>query len=343
MKNIFFSLILTLSPYALSSEISVMTFNVENLFDTKKDPGKEDHTFLPIEVKSTNEIKSFCQKLKGHYKKECYNLDWDQQVLAQKMKNLSRVILSYNNGRGPDVLMLTEVENNSVLTQLNNNFLKAAGYQTQVIVEGPDPRGIDVALLSRLKMDNKPELHLLTKNSRGLLEVHLRTPEGSILKVFVGHFPSQRNPRSSRQQHVEKSVEILSQLENQMYILGGDLNISAHEEKETGFFRKHFSKVGLVGHLVACQNCSGTHKYRGQWSFLDTLIFSKNLGEDENSPYILDKSSLQVHSKDTNHIRKGQPQRFNPDSGTGVSDHLPMVGILKLRDKKPKTSHPNRH
>ena len=33
------------------SEFSVMTLNVDNLFDTIDDPGKDDKAYLPIEAK----------------------------------------------------------------------------------------------------------------------------------------------------------------------------------------------------------------------------------------------------------------------------------------------------
>ena len=32
-----------------------MTYNVENLFDTKHDEGKDDYTFLPLSFKRTSE------------------------------------------------------------------------------------------------------------------------------------------------------------------------------------------------------------------------------------------------------------------------------------------------
>ncbi len=45
-----------------ATSVTIMTFNVENLFDTIDDPGKDDKAFLPIATKksrntSTNAIK----------------------------------------------------------------------------------------------------------------------------------------------------------------------------------------------------------------------------------------------------------------------------------------------
>ncbi len=340
MKKIIFTLILSVSSFGFSSEISVMTFNVENLFDTNHDTGKKDFTFLPLKLKSTPDAQSFCRQQKGHYKKECLGLDWNDEVLDRKMKNLSSVILGANQGKGPDILMLVEVENDKVLTQFNQKYLKAAGYQTQVLIEGPDERGIDVALLSRLKKKGSPLLHEFSNNSRGILEVNLKTPNGSSLKVFIAHFPSQRNPRSWRKNYVDKSLELLSKYQNQMYIFGGDLNITTEEESETGFFKNDFSQMGLVAHLVACKKCTGTHKYRGRWSFLDTLIFSKTLGPQGTAPYVIDSTSFKVITDNKIHYEKGTPKRYDPLSGQGVSDHLPFIGKLKFRDEKPKTSLP---
>ena len=47
------------------SEISVMAYNVENLFDTQHDPGTEDFTYLPLSQKQTPQIKTYCHGLRS--------------------------------------------------------------------------------------------------------------------------------------------------------------------------------------------------------------------------------------------------------------------------------------
>ena len=62
----------SVSPFAFgatTSGVMVMTFNVENLFDTIDDPKKEDQDFLPLAQKGTKEHREICEKqLKEEWK-----------------------------------------------------------------------------------------------------------------------------------------------------------------------------------------------------------------------------------------------------------------------------------
>ncbi len=119
---------------------------------------------------------------------------------------------------------------------------------------------------------------------------------------------------------------------NEMVVFGGDLNITLDEDSETGFFSKEMSSVGLVSHLVGCKTCDGTHNYKSRWSFLDVLIFSKNLEDKGTAPYELAPDTIDVVKYTENHLYKGNsPKRFT-DNGEGVSDHFPIYARLKLRD-----------
>ncbi len=326
-----------------AEEVSIMSFNVENLFDDKHDANREDFTFLPLAEKKKPEIQAFCNTQKGYYKRECLESDWNSGILEKKMKNISEVILSVDGSKGADVLMLIEVENENVLAQLNKNYLQAAGYKTQVLIEGPDERGIDVAVLSRLPLDGKAKLHKIPyvgKNeedqkwmnrSRGILEVPLKLPNGSRLIAMVAHFPSQRNPRYWREQSVQFARKLMQERPNEMIVLGGDLNITHDENEETGFYSKDLSSVGLVSHLVGCKHCDGTHNYRNDWSFLDALVFSKNMDATGTAPFHLDAKTVDVPKYAPVHVFKtNMPKRFT-DAGEGVSDHFPIYARIRLK------------
>lgn len=328
-------------------EISIMAFNVENLFDDKHDANREDYTYMPLAQKKTPEVQKFCSTQKGFYKRECLEMDWHSGLIEKKLKNIAEVVLSVDGNKGPDVLILVEVENDNILGQLNKNYLQAAGYKTQVLIEGPDERGIDVAVLSRLPLDGKAVLHKIPykgesdadqkwmNRSRGVLEVPLKLPNGSRLIAMAAHFPSQRNPRYWRAQSIDFVKTLMQNRPQEMIVLGGDLNITADEEDETGFFSKEMSSVGLVSHLVGCKKCNGTHNYRNDWSFLDVLIFSKILDEKGTAPYALLTQSIDVVKYTDNHIYKGNaPKRFS-DKGDGVSDHFPIYARIKLKSVTP--------
>ena len=320
-----------------ANEISVMTFNVENLFDTVHDKDREDFAYLPLAEKSSPEVQQFCAKeTNTFYRDECLNLDWNKNVLQAKMKNLASVIRHVDAGKGPDNLFFVEVENILVLKQFVQEQLSDLGYKTVVLIEGPDMRGIDVGFISKFPLAGAAKLHNIpyqepeARRSRGILEATVTLPNKKNLTFLVGHFPSQSNPVAWRTQAVQFGKKLMAdyQAQGRAVILGGDLNISAEEERNEEFFKTQFSEVGQVSHLVGCQTCDGSHNYRGEWSFLDVLIYSKNLRDAagvELMPESLQVVKAPVHTKSN-----GTPFRFDPKTKQGVSDHFPLYSRLRI-------------
>jgi len=142
------------------SEIVIMTYNLENLFDTKDDPGKNDEEFLPKSVKKSTYYQNLCfTKSQERFKQECLGKDWSETIYKRKISRLVDVISRVNNGKGPDVLVVQEVENLNALTDLAK-AMPQFNYQTVELIEGPDTRGIDVGILSRLPKKSS-ELHVI--------------------------------------------------------------------------------------------------------------------------------------------------------------------------------------
>lgn len=138
-------------PVTLSDKVSLMQFNVENLFDTTHDIGKVDYTFLPFAVKEFKEHKEECGKISNKkWRNQCLFLDWSKVNLDKKMKELAAAILKQNGGHGPDVLVMEEVENISVLEDFRKKYLSSVHYNPAILIEGKDARGIDTAILSKL-------------------------------------------------------------------------------------------------------------------------------------------------------------------------------------------------
>ena len=101
-----------------------MQLRVENLFDTVHDQGKEDYTYLPLSLKQKSpEIQDYCNGLEREsWKKSCLETDWNESVLNKKIKNISKVLSTYNNGRGADVIVVQEVENKKCLKKRCENL-----------------------------------------------------------------------------------------------------------------------------------------------------------------------------------------------------------------------------
>src|SRR5262249_6155431 len=90
---ILFSIGLLRSPLVHGAEFYVASWNLENLFDTEDDPKVEgDEEFTPDGPKK-----------------------WTPERLEIKLNNLASIIRKMNDGKGPDVLGVCEVENRKVV------------------------------------------------------------------------------------------------------------------------------------------------------------------------------------------------------------------------------------
>lgn len=326
------------------TRISVMSYNVENLFDTQKDEDRNDWEYLPKSQKNTPEHRAYCNTQTGRNKDACFNLDWSENTLAAKMRNVADSVLQIN-GKGPDVLLMTEVENLRVLNQLNKNHLQAANYQTAVLIEGDDKRGIDNALLSRFPLAKEPKLHRIdfketakdgqkVPKTRGILEVALKLPNGQVLYTYTVHFPSAANPTVNRLDAVNTLLNIMETERDpsDLVVVGGDFNIIKEEEAKTHFVEKTLASVFGVSHLVGCKSCNGSHYYQGEWSFLDMHLYSQSLMNARSEGYELDVNSIRTPNQGKYQTRKdGTPFRFEPSNQMGVSDHLPMYSEFEIR------------
>ena len=70
------------------------------------------------------------------FRSQCFNLDWNENVLLNKIRNLSEIILTADNGRSPDILILQEVENSNALRKLVDEGLHGEGYRELILFEG---------------------------------------------------------------------------------------------------------------------------------------------------------------------------------------------------------------
>ncbi len=322
--------------------ITVMTYNVENLFDAMDDPGKEDETYLPIEMKKTVQHKAQCAKLaRAWWRQQCMETDWSDSKIERKIGRLADVILQVKDGKGPDVLVLQEVENLNILERLRQNGLGEAGYREAILIEGPDIRGIDVAMLSKLPQAHPAKLHEIqldyidrktgkvnpkkkARPTRGILQAQFQLPDGEILTVLGVHFPSQGSPTPARRKALQKLQEVRQQLPKDAYVIAaGDFNITTAEGGQEGLY-KEMSKNWLISHQIGCQKCQGTHNYRGSWSFLDVILLSKNF---QSEKWTVDTASVRTPNKSIYQLNYwGGPARFNDGRAQkGVSDHWPLA------------------
>jgi len=147
-----------------------MFWNVENLFDTIDDEGRRDEEFTPDG-----------------------KLNWTEEKLDKKMKNLATVIRSVKTEDGracPDFLGLGEVEHGRIAQMLNRGHLTECGYDKIVAdPNDPDPRGIRVVSLTRLPLASSPISHKSYPGGRFIQEVSVDV-QGTVTTLFLNHWKS---------------------------------------------------------------------------------------------------------------------------------------------------------
>lgn len=325
--------------------VTVMAFNVENLFDNVDDPGKDDKAYLPLDAKQKRSHIDECNQIEvPRWRSECLNLDWNDATLDYKLNVIAQTIRQVNGARGADIIALQEVENLAVLERLRTEYLADLEYLPAILIEGTDVRGIDVAFLSRLPLADQPRLHPLTLtdfpdrqgDTRGVLQADFRLPNGAVLTGFSVHFPAPFHPTAMRVAAYDHLNSLLAALPDSHHAFAaGDFNTTSREDAEQDMLDRYARPIWTVAHDLGCGPCTGTHYYArdDNWSFLDLILFAPTRGAETTAQIRAD--SVQIANRIPAQVTANQtPQRFNAPARRGVSDHWPMIATIEVAQKQ---------
>ncbi len=324
--------------------VTIMTFNVQNLFDNADDPDKDDKAYLPISAKQTESHIAACNEIEVEsWRNECLYLDWSDAVIEHKLGVLADTIRQVGNSRGADIIALQEIENLAILERLRTEYLADSDYLPAILIEGSDNRGIDVAFLSRLPAVGEPKLHPLVLeefperagDTRGILEATFELPDGSLLTGFSVHFPAPFHPTEMRIAAYEHLNATRSRLPpDRSVFAAGDFNTSSTEDSAQGMLERFVRPFWTVAH-DACDGCPGTQYYSRDetWSFLDMILYSGARGA--NATWEVRADSVQIANNIGAQITAdGTPNRYKSAERAGVSDHWPLVTMIELAKKQ---------
>jgi len=311
-------------------------YNLENLFDTCHDVGKNDFEYLPD---------------KG----------WNALKYSHKLRNMARVLADM----GSDVLPpsvgcaaigVSEVENAKALTDLcNQEPLKARNMQF-AHVEGPDRRGIDCALIYNPKLfavENvclHPYVQALEKDSgyctRGFLEVSGRMADEPVT-IIVNHLPSRfqgsfyREQGAKQLRHIKDSL--LADDPKRKVMIMGDMNDDPTDRSMAVELRgRREIKEVEEGDMynpwwnVLAKEGKGTLMYNGSWNLFDQILLTPNLLDRKGRKDYRELTYLKHNVFRRDYLLqqdgkyKGNPLRTKAGGVwlDGFSDHLPVVVYL---------------
>lgn len=345
--NLFLSLLLcivALSGYAQKkySVYGVGFYNLENLFDTCHDEGKNDYQFLA----------------NGSYR-------WNSLKYKHKLHNLARVLSDMGTDVLPNigcaVIGVSEIENSRALDDLVAEEPLRARNIKYVHIEGPDKRGVDCAmlynpalfkvtgqkLLPYIPAKDMPENYV----TRGFLTVDGELG-GEPVTVIVCHWPSRfaGSPYRERAAELVKDIKdsIIAERPQTKVFVMGDMNddptnksmkdiLSARPEikdvKDGDMYNPWYNLLVKQG--------TGTLTYQGSWNLFDQIVMTPNVldrnGKKDYSTLKFWKN--QIFRRDylfqTEGKYKGNPKRTHAGGVwlDGYSDHLPVVVYLVKEQK----------
>ncbi len=221
-----------MSAISSTSTVRLGTYNVHHLFDHLDDPLTRDEEITP-------------------------KSDRSKEALAQVIRD-----------SGVDVLALQEVENLEILTELRDRHGLQERFPHLVLERGNDPRGSDVAVMSRFPISEVTshreapvvrDCGRVGRFSRDLLQVEVLPPNAAPIRLFVSHFVSQKGGAWARAHRLAEARKVRRILDRQSasfpcrrYVLAGDFNDHPQSQtlmeltQESGSLRDPF--LGALSH-----------------------------------------------------------------------------------------------
>ena len=325
----------TLNGFSFSRSVSILSYNVENLFDDRDD-GSEYPDYDPGEGV------------------------WDTALYHAKLKNISDVIRSTEAG-SPDICLLQEVENERVVTDLLEGHLNVLKYRHSITAPKKDT-ATTVAVISRYRPKAVFVHRVQVDDSmplRPILEVWFDI-HGKGLVVFNNHWKSKSGGARETEMYRRAAAgfirERIGSLRDERpdlcLVVAGDLNERMDEYtavggeyptalmrgteqpgvragntlRITGAWDEALADPSLLFSpwLDAAASPQGSYAYAGSWEKIDHFLIT-SAPDGSGFSY----SAFEVVDEEFLFNREGFPRRWSTRLADGYSDHLPILLEMK--------------
>ena len=304
-------------------------WNVENLFDDHDD-GRQN--------KADKEYDSWF----AH----------DPGALNLKLSHLSEAIASLNQGRGPDILAVAEVESiraaELLRDALNKHLPDPSLHYTSVLMKNlAAGRHIAPAIITRLPVErDRTRLH----GSRlRILEGHIKVNNHDLV-VIASHWTSRLTDKEGhgRAKYGDQIYGVFRGMyktnPNVDLLICGDFNDEPSDRSVTEHLHATANKEDVLNgsrgamllDLFADKDPEagfGTHFYGGKWHIFDQIVVSPGLLDE--SGWSCDPATAHtVNTLYNPHDRRRRPWRFGNEhdkAPRGYSDHFPVTVRLRVQ------------
>ncbi|MGM9773684.1 MAG: endonuclease/exonuclease/phosphatase family protein [Candidatus Egerieousia sp.] len=342
-------ILLTSPACAQKSKSYVIGFyNLENLFDTYHDDGKNDYEFLPDGANK-----------------------WTDAKYEKKLHNMATVIkaMATENKRYHAILGVSEIENRHVLEDLvARPEIADANFQI-VHYDGPDRRGVDVALLYRpelFKVLESKSIPFDFASKRIVFDMDVdgqsafRTRDilmvrgmlgDEMFAFFVTHLPSRIGGKGSdlRSRGAEiiydNSKTLMEQYPDIKIVVMGDMNDNPTDESMIEYMRGKatLAETGpedFFSPFISMLSAGyGSLAYQGAWNIYDIILVNNALANAKKGtlkiqPIVNKKYYARIFKKPFMTTEEGQykgvPFRTFSNGAfiNGYSDHYPTYIVV---------------
>lgn len=316
-------------------------WNVENLFDVETAPDRPEYL-----------QKQLAKELKG----------WNASVLNKKISQLSEIIGLMNNGTGPDILGVCEIENENVLKKLVGALNVAARDYGIAHADAKDKRGIDVAFIydkKKFKLD-KFFHHFVLKRAatRDIVQANLVVKAtGRDLIVVGNHWPARSQGKYESEPYRIIAGETLAYFhqrileekgEDTAIVAMGDFNDEPFDRSQTDYALSTVSREKVMRSTSAPRflnlmwpimgSGEGTYYFQNFPNVLDQFLISKGIAK-VGSPFRVRDGSVRIEKFPQMVSSGAYPKaiRFDRPSSKGFndkgySDHFPISMALAEKD-----------
>lgn len=312
------------------STITIATFNCENLFRRYK----FSSTLKPEQIE---------KKLQDGF-------IVDKTVLTTINQTERKLTADAIKATGADIVCLQEVENLDTLKNFISTFLNSSGYKYKILIDGRDPRLIDVALISKIPFGNVKTHQYGTGKvfSRDCLEVEFDL-NGSSFTLFVNHLksmfdkgnltPAQKRKKTGvkRKAQCKEVLDIIQKKYNNPeqanWAVVGDLNDYPDQSTSLKLLLESPWMENIVQSRIANAAERWTHFWdttevpvEERYKQIDYIFLSKKLADSNPSatPVIIRKGIITKATKYTG------PRFAEVTDKQGASDHCPVAVTIKL-------------
>jgi hypothetical protein len=319
-----------------AQQARIVSYNVENLYDTRNDSLTNDDEFSPGGSKY-----------------------WTYNRFRCKIIHIYQTLVAIGDGEMPAVVGLCEIENRGVLNSLIYDTPLCKFNYKFIHRESPDARGIDVALLYRPDIFQPDSAAWLTvplpegESTREILMVKGRLWLSDTVYFFVNHWPSRFGGAGASTSKRLAAAGTLAGMVKEVFlnncnsniIAMGDFNDEPGDESlqaidkilTDGLKDSRFLLTNLSA-KTSITDLEGTIKHQGTWSIFDQVLVSPAIIDGSNGCRLVSekteifKAGFLLEPDETYTGYKPFRTYSGPQYNNGFSDHLPVSILVEKKE-----------